>query len=176
MDPSFCSQDLEQGVSLALWNRNVFAVPVKILPLQAELVGSGQFCLWSTVTRVFRALQLKTAETNWDWNGVGKRLSLSGQSDLEASRLKRKVEEERLVWRRTILIMTLLMCDCSDLNELLMLLLHNLYASMARGVQCKSCLMKRWICACRCLKFWAFLQDAEEKPHHRQKAYGWAFH
>lgn len=42
-----------------------------------------------------------------------------------------------------MVIMALLMCDCSDLNELLMLLMHNLYASMARRVQCKSCLMKR---------------------------------
>lgn len=110
---------------------------------------------------------------NGERDGVGKRLA--GQSDLEASRLTRKAEEKRLVWRRTMLIMALLMSDCSDLNELLMLLMHNLYASMARGVQCKSCLMKRWICACRCLKFWAFLQDAEEKPHHGQKAYGGAF-
>lgn len=39
--------------------------------------------------------------------------------------------------------MALLMCDYSDLNELLMSVMHNLYASMARGVQCKSCLMKR---------------------------------
>lgn len=151
MDLPFCSQDLEKEVAT---------------------------CLWSTVTRVVRALQLKTAETETGTgNGVGKRLSLSGQSNLEASRLRRRVEEERLVWRRTMLIMALLMCDCSDLNELLMRLMHNLHASTARGVRCKSRLMNRWIWACRYLKFWTFLRDeAEEKPHHRQKAYAWVFH
>lgn len=80
------------------------------------------------------------------------------------------MEEESLACRRTVIVVALLMWGCWDLNELLILLLHNLCVSVARGVQCKSCHMERWVSAHKCLKVLSIpAKDAEEKPCHRQK-------